>query len=64
MRGGRTLDAFVDIFNATNEPNFALPTTTNSGQASDRRLPTFLLLTDIANGGPTRTIQLNLRYGF
>jgi hypothetical protein len=64
MPGSRTLDAFVDVFNATNEPNFADPLTPNSANASDRRLATFLLLTSINNGGPTRTVQLNMRYGF
>jgi hypothetical protein len=60
--GGRTLNAFVDVFNATNEPNFASPI--NSGTASDRRLAaTFLRYTTLVNG-VTRTFQLNLRYGF
>lgn len=63
LPGGQTLNAFVDVFNATNEPNFARPL--NSGSASDRRLgATFLRLRSIENGGPTRTAQLNLRYGF
>jgi hypothetical protein len=63
LPGGQTLNAFVDVFNATNEPNFARPL--NSGTASDQRLSaTFLRLTSIENGGPTRTAQLNVRYGF
>lgn len=63
LPGNQTLNAFVDIFNATNEPNFARPI--NSGTTSDRRLgATFLRLRSIENGGPTRTMQLNLRYGF
>ena len=28
--GGRTIDAFLDLFNATNEPNFANPSRNNS----------------------------------
>jgi hypothetical protein len=60
---GQTLDAFLDIFNATNEPNFDNPTPTNN--SSDRRNPsTFLNLTEIFNGGPTRTAQINVRFGF
>jgi hypothetical protein len=57
MKGNRTLDAFIDVFNVTNEPNFANP-------LGDRRVGTFLLLTTIFNGGPTRTAQLNMRFGF
>ncbi len=62
LAGGRTLNAFVDIFNLTNEPNFANPT--NSGGNADRRLAaTFLRYTALANG-VTRTFQLNVRFGF
>ena len=57
FNGDDTLDAFVDVFNLTNEPNFANP-------SGDQRVGNFLLLTTIFNGGPTRTAQLNLRYGF
>jgi hypothetical protein len=57
MKGNRTLDAFIDVFNLTNEPNFANP-------LGDQRVGTFMLLTTIFNGGPTRTAQLNVRYGF
>ena len=58
----------MDVFNATNEPNFANPinVTANTGNvnSSDRRLtPTFLNLTNLVNG-VTRTFQLNLRLGF
>ena len=68
LGGTRTLNAFVDIFNASNEPNFANPinVTANTGNvsSSDRRLtPTFLNLTNLVNG-VTRTFQLNLRLGF
>jgi hypothetical protein len=51
----RTLDAFVDLFNATDRVNFNNPT-------GDRRSPNFLVLTSAA--APTRTAQLNVRYGF
>lgn len=58
LAGGRTIDAFVDVFNATNEPNFANPSV-------DRRLTaTFLRITSVLNESPTRTAQINLRYGF
>jgi hypothetical protein len=58
MAGGRTLDAFLDIFNLTNHVNFANP-------AGDQRLPaTFLRLLSTSDEGPTRTAQLNFRYGF
>jgi hypothetical protein len=67
--GSRTLDAFLDIFNATNEPNFANPinvtTTTNNVNSSDRRLrDTFLKITSTLDESPTRTAQINIRYGF
>jgi outer membrane receptor protein involved in Fe transport len=58
LGGGRTLDAFLDIFNLTNRANFANP-------AGDQRLPaTFLRLVEVSDEGPTRTAQLNFRYGF
>ena len=58
MGNGRTLDAFFDLFNATNEPNFSTPGT-------DRRLTaTFLRISSTIDESPTRTAQLNLRYGF
>jgi Carboxypeptidase regulatory-like domain/TonB-dependent Receptor Plug Domain len=66
LPGGRTLNAFVDMFNSSNEPNFANPTNFNAGGvvSSDRRLtPTFLNLTSLVNG-VTRTFQLNARLGF
>ena len=52
---GRTLDAFVDVFNATDRINFNNP-------SGDRRSPNFLVLTSTT--GPSRTAQLNVRYGF
>ena len=62
LAGGRTIDAFLDIFNLTNEANFANPT--NNGGLADRRLAaTFLNLTSLVNG-VTRTFQLNMRLGF
>ena len=57
------------MFNATNEPNFANPinvtTNTNNVNSADRRLAgTFLRLTQTLNESPTRTAQINVRYGF
>ena len=57
LQQSRTLDLFVDAFNVTDETNFSNPT-------GDRRSANFLRLTSILNGGPTRTIQFNVRYGF
>jgi hypothetical protein len=64
LGGGKTIDAFLDVFNLTDRANFANPITQNSGQGSDQRQPTFLLLTGISDESPTRTAQLNLRFGF
>lgn len=56
LPGGRTLDAFLDIFNVTDHVNYATP-------SGDLRIPaTFLKVTSII--GATRTAQLNFRYGF
>jgi len=56
MPGGRTLDAFLDIFNATDRANFNTP-------ANDIRIiGTFMKVTSTI--GATRTAQLNFRYGF
>ena len=65
LRGGyrfrlprqRTLDAFVDVFNTTNRASFNNPT-------GDRRLADFLVVRSIVDGGPTRLVQLTLRYAF
>ena len=57
MAGGRTLNLFVDAFNATNEANFANPPT------DLRAAATFLNLTTLTNG-VARTFQLNARLGF
>ena len=66
LNGGRTIDAFLDIFNLTNEPNFANPTNvTNPAVLADRRVAaSFLQLTALVDGSPTRTAQINLRFGF
>jgi hypothetical protein len=55
LANGRTMDAFLDVFNLTNEPNFGTP-------SGDRRQATFLRIT--SSGAPPRTAQLNLRFGF
>jgi hypothetical protein len=56
LRGSRSLQAWVDVFNVTNRANFNNPST-------DRRdTATFLILRSVVN--PTRTAQLNLRYSF
>ncbi len=61
LPGTRTLDAFLDIFNLTNRTNFANP----AAAGMDQRLPaTFLRLLSVSDEGPTRTAQINLRYGF
>ncbi len=58
LGGERTLDMFLDMFNLTNRANFANPSV-------DQRLPaTFLRLLDVSDEGPTRTAQLNFRFGF
>jgi hypothetical protein len=66
LNGGRTIDAFLDIFNLSNEPNFANPTNiTNPAVLADRRLPaTFMRLLATLDESPTRTAQVNLRFGF
>jgi hypothetical protein len=56
LGGGRTLAAYVDVFNVTNRANFQNPST-------DRRdTATFLILRSVTN--PTRTAQLNFRFTF
>jgi len=56
LPGGRTLDAFLDVFNVTNRVNYNNP-------AGDQRIAgTFLRLT--GTQGVTRTAQFNFRYGF
>ena len=58
LPGNRTLQAHVDVFNATNHANFNNP----NGDRFDAK--TFLILRTILNGGPTRTAQFNLKYTF
>jgi len=56
LGGGRSLQAWVDVFNITNRANFNTP-------SSDRRdAATFLILRAVTN--PTRTAQLNFRFSF
>ena len=56
MGGGRSLQAWIDVFNVANRANFNNPST-------DRRdAATFLILRSVVN--PTRTAQLNFRYSF
>ena len=58
LGGSRTMQPHLDIFNLTNHANFITPN-------GDRRdAPTFLVVRQILNGGPTRTAQFNLTYRF
>ena len=61
LGGGRTLDAFLDIFNVTNRANFA---GLGNNQQDQRQPASFLRLLDVSDEGPTRTAQINVRYGF
>ena len=54
---GRSIDFFFEVFNVTNEPNFANPT-------GDQRLGTFLVPTALAGGGFPRQFQIGARFGF
>jgi len=54
---GRTLDAFVEVFNVTNRANFENPT-------GDRRSTDFLNLTTLRSGAVPTTVQLGLRFAF
>ena len=56
-RGNRTLDAFGEVYNITNETNFLNP-------SGDQRLPEFLVPTALFAGGFPRQLQLGLRFGF
>jgi Carboxypeptidase regulatory-like domain len=62
VRGGQTVELFLDIFNISNRVNFDNPTMANS----DRRTPaTFLVLTNLAGGsGFPRQAQMGFRYTF
>jgi len=64
LPGNRSLQAHVDVFNATNRANFNNPITPNGSTADRRDAATFLVLRSIRGGGPTRTAQFNLRYQF
>jgi hypothetical protein len=55
--GSRTIEGFVDIFNATNRANFATPT-------GDQRSTDFLRLTGLREGGVPRTLQFGARFVF
>jgi hypothetical protein len=57
LGGERTLQASIDFINLTNRANFNAPT-------GDQRQTNFLRVTSIVGGGPTRTLQFNLRYAF
>jgi hypothetical protein len=56
-RQGRSLDLFFEVFNLTNEANFANP-------SGDQRLATFLIPTSLAGGGFPRQFQIGARFGF
>ena len=58
----RTIEAFVDIFNLTNQTNFDNPTVA----ASDQRTPaTFLVMTNLRGGsGFPRSVQFGMRFAF
>jgi hypothetical protein len=60
LRGQRTLDAFVDVFNVTNRANFANPASGNRRIQAD-----YLRLNALVGGtGFPRQMQLGLRLGF
>ena len=61
LGGGRTLDAFLDVFNLTNHANFA---GLGTNQQDQRQPASFLRLLDVSDEGPTRTAQINVRFGF
>jgi hypothetical protein len=62
LRGQRTLELFLDIFNITNHANFEVPINANR----DMRLPTsFLVVTNLFGGGGfPRQAQLGARFAF
>jgi outer membrane receptor protein involved in Fe transport len=55
--GARTLDIFVEVFNATNRANFSNP-------SGDLRLGNFLVPTSLQGGGFPRQLQFGARFGF
>jgi hypothetical protein len=54
---GRSLDFFAEIFNITDEPNFANPT-------GDMRSASFLIPASLSGGGFPRQFQIGARFGF
>jgi hypothetical protein len=56
-RGTNTFDFYAEIFNLTNEANFANPT-------GDQRSGSFLVPTQLAGGGFPRQFQVGVRVGF
>jgi hypothetical protein len=63
--GGRTLDVFGEIFNATNSAAFDNPTTMVLGHpAADRGIDDFLLVRALRPGAIPRTAQIGARFGF
>jgi hypothetical protein len=56
-RADQTIDIFAEVFNVSNQPNFANP-------SGDRRLATFLVPTSLAGGGFPRQFQIGARFGF
>jgi hypothetical protein len=54
---GRTLDLFIEVFNATNRANFSNP-------GGDQRLASFLVPASLAGGGFPRQLQIGARIGF
>ena len=57
LGGDTTVDAFGEIFNATNRTNFSNP-------SGDLRSSNFLRLTGLRDGALTRTGQIGLRFAF
>jgi Carboxypeptidase regulatory-like domain/TonB dependent receptor-like, beta-barrel/TonB-dependent Receptor Plug Domain len=58
LNENRTVDFFFEVFNVSNEPNFANP-------SGDRRVAsTFLVPTTSLGGGQPRQIQVGARLGF
>ena len=57
LRNGRTLNAFVDVFNVFNRANFDNPT-------GDRFSTNFLNLTALRSGAVPTTLQVGARFGF
>jgi hypothetical protein len=56
-RTGQSMEFFAEVFNLTNEPNFANP-------SGDQRLGTFLVPTSLFGGGFPRQAQVGVRFGF